>query len=71
MFPDDQIKLVECPECGQPAEIIDEFRLDSTSGPVEHVKIHCLQRHWFTMLAPCCHGPATDGAASAAIPPNR
>jgi hypothetical protein len=41
---------VRCPECGSPAQITDRFQLGSTSGPLEHVKIMCPQRHWFTLL---------------------
>ena len=40
--------LVECPACGLPAEINDRFVLDGAPGPVEHVKVVCVTRHWFT-----------------------
>jgi hypothetical protein len=36
------------PQCGAPAEITERFWLDSTDGPVEHLKIDCLSKHWFT-----------------------
>lgn len=42
---------VTCPECGQPAEIIDRFTLSSTSGPVLHLQIGCAARHHFTLPA--------------------
>ena len=34
-------KSTHCPDCGRPAEVIDRFVLDSTAGPIEHVKIRC------------------------------
>lgn len=43
--------LVECPECGLPAEIVDRRVVDSTAGPVEHVKTLCVHRHWFLLPA--------------------
>lgn len=44
-----QLDLVVCPECGAPAEVVDRFALPSTDGPVEHVKVACLVRHWFLL----------------------
>jgi hypothetical protein len=41
------VKYTACPECHQPAEIQWDAVLDSTDGPVAHVKILCVQRHWF------------------------
>ena len=43
------LEIIGCPECGAPAEIVDRFELASTDGPVEHVKVLCLHRHWFTV----------------------
>ena len=40
-----------CPQCGATAEIAKRFWLDSTDGPVEHLKIGCLSKHWFTPRA--------------------
>jgi hypothetical protein len=45
------LQLVGCPQCLAPAEIIDRFVLESTSGPVEHVTVSCLERHRFTTTA--------------------
>ena len=45
------LELVACPECGQPAEIEWRDHLGSTHGAVEHLKIRCLDRHWFLMPA--------------------
>jgi hypothetical protein len=56
------LDLVVCPECAAPAEVVDRFALPSTHGPVEHVKLQCLGRHWFLLpassLAPV-HTPST------------
>ena len=38
-----------CPECGAPAEITDRDVLESTDGPVEHVRVVCVRRHWFLL----------------------
>jgi hypothetical protein len=45
------LDLTYCPEpdCGSPAEIVDRYALPSTDGPIEHVAVRCLQRHWFFM----------------------
>jgi hypothetical protein len=41
------MELTSCPECGSVAEVTRRFVAESTDGPVEHVKLRCLQRHWF------------------------
>ena len=41
--------LLECPGCGLPAEISDRFTLDGAPEPVEHVKVVCVRRHWYTV----------------------
>ena len=41
--------LVNCPTCGLPAEISDRFTLGGVPGPVEHVKLICVRRHWYTL----------------------
>jgi hypothetical protein len=41
--------LVGCPTCGLPAEITDRFTLGGAPGPVEHVKVVCVRRHWYTL----------------------
>ncbi len=42
-----------CPEttCFAPAWVEDVFVLDSTDGPVAHVRTRCTARHWFTPTA--------------------
>jgi hypothetical protein len=42
---------IACPQCGAPARITQRFWLDSTDGPVEHLKTGCLSKHWFTSRA--------------------
>ena len=46
-----ELDLVVCPECAAPAEVVDRYVLPSTDGPVEHVKVQCLGRHWFVLPA--------------------
>lgn len=46
---DDDTPLLDCPACGLPAEITDRFTLDGAPAPVEHVKLVCTRRHWYTL----------------------
>jgi hypothetical protein len=48
---EDELDLVVCPECAAPAEVVDRFALPSTDGPIEHVKVMCVMRHWFLLPA--------------------
>lgn len=41
------LDLVACPMCGQVAEVLHRYDLDSTDGPVPHVQTRCVQRHHF------------------------
>ena len=41
--------ITGCPGCGASAEITDRCVLVSTSGPLEHVRIQCVNRHWFLL----------------------
>jgi hypothetical protein len=41
--------VVDCPECGLPAEVLDRFTLESTDGPVEMIKIRCVKGSPFLM----------------------
>jgi hypothetical protein len=44
-------EYVSCPECGLPAMVEWRTEVGSTTGAVEHVKIRCVDRHWFLMPA--------------------
>ncbi|HEX4686029.1 MAG TPA: hypothetical protein VH228_04555 [Nocardioides sp.] len=41
--------MTSCPECGEPAEIVDRHVLESTDGPIEHARVRCVRRHHFFM----------------------
>lgn len=43
------IDTTMCPECGQLAQVQWRAVIESTEGPIEHAKIHCVQRHWFLL----------------------
>jgi hypothetical protein len=53
--------LVDCPTCGLPAEITDRFTLGGVPEPVDHVKVMCVRRHWYTL-------PVDMVPASAPVP---
>ncbi len=55
------MQLTTCPECGLPAELLDRFALYSTDGPIEHVKIACVNKHWFVIAAERVSRPAPRG----------
>lgn len=38
-------EYTDCAECGVIAEILDRIVLESTSGPVEHIKTWCARGH--------------------------
>ena len=58
---------IACPQCRAPAQITERFWLDSTDGPVEHVKTGCERGHWFTPTAESLHlQPSTTTAAQLA-----
>src|SRR6476469_2127564 len=40
-----------CPQCGAVAEVTERAVLESTAGPVEHVRVVCLDPHWFLLPA--------------------
>jgi hypothetical protein len=43
--------IIACPECSAPAEVEWTTALASTDGCVEHLKIHCVNRHWFFLTS--------------------
>lgn len=48
---DQHFDIVTCPECAMTAALQQGDRIESTDGPVEHVRIICVNRHWFLMPA--------------------
>jgi hypothetical protein len=62
------LDLVVCPECAAPAEVVDRYVLPSTDGPVEHVKVQCLGRHWFVLPAAALPPVRTVTAAAGTGP---
>lgn len=43
------METTRCPECGEPAEVVQRAVLESTDGPVEHAHVRCVQRHHFCL----------------------
>lgn len=43
------VDLVSCPECREPAEVEWRDVAESTDGPVEHCKVHCVNGHRFLL----------------------
>jgi hypothetical protein len=39
-----------CPTCRRPVQIIELFTLQSTQGPVRHVKVRCPGGHAYSVL---------------------
>lgn len=60
------LDLVGCPQCEAPAQVTERFVL----GGLEHVRVHCVRRHWFLMPAAGVPGaqvrPVRPGSARAA-----
>lgn len=65
------LTLIPCPACAVPAEVTERFALHSTSGPVDHIAVHCLDGHNFRMLVeqlpPDCRVLLEDQAAPARL----
>jgi hypothetical protein len=61
---------IPCPQCGVSARITEWFWLCSTAGPVEHVRISCVNNHWLTPLAEAIARAQPDPrpAAAEAVP---
>lgn len=74
--PDPLLQIVTCPGCELPAEVLARSVLESTDGPVEHVRIRCVGLHVFNLPAamlassvrPCPIGPSPAGSSSAIRP---
>lgn len=45
--------IISCPDpdCPAPARVVDRFVLESTNGPIEHVRTQCHHDHGFTPRA--------------------
>jgi molybdenum cofactor sulfurtransferase len=52
------VDIIACPQCGAAAEVEWYATVASTAGPVTHVKLRCVNRHWYLL-------PAEDVAATA------
>lgn len=39
--------ITTCPECFSDAYVERRAVLESTDGPIEHAKVHCVRGHWF------------------------
>ncbi|MGH4006727.1 MAG: hypothetical protein ACRDTH_00910 [Pseudonocardiaceae bacterium] len=48
---DHHLDIVTCPECSMIATLQRGDQLESTDGLVDHVRITCVNRHWFLMPA--------------------
>ena len=45
------LDVVACPECSMTAAGQRGDQVESTDGPVDHVRITCVNRYWFLMPA--------------------
>lgn len=64
------LDLTVCPEpgCPSPAQIVDRSVWESTDGPIEHVRIRCLNRHHFLLPVEMMTSPhAADHPHRAAV----
>ncbi len=50
--------LVSCPECGAPAIVEWSSTVGTTDVPIEHLKIRCVQKHWYLLPAYLVPGAA-------------
>jgi hypothetical protein len=48
---DQHLEFVACPECSMTAAVQHWGRVESTDGPIGHVKVTCVNQHWFLMSA--------------------
>jgi hypothetical protein len=56
------MEILDCPTCAAPAEVEWSSSLDSSAGPVEHVKIRCVAKHWFLLPRDMLTTPALEPA---------
>jgi hypothetical protein len=43
------LDIAACPECSMTAALHEWDQIESTDGPVGHVRVTCVNRHWFLM----------------------
>lgn len=67
----DDYEIVACPDCGRPAFVEWRTHIESTNGAVEHLKILCLDRHWFFLPVSSVVRPEAHPAADSSQPPTR
>ena len=63
-------ELTGCPACGAPAEVIDRFVLQSTDGPVVHLKVRRVTGEWFTVPVPPPGRPPNSNSSTTSGWPN-
>lgn len=46
------VQIVECPDpdCGLPADVLDEWDTESTDGPVHHIRTRCVDGDVFVQI---------------------
>ncbi len=62
------MEFTTCPECRSIARVLDRFVLESTDGPVEHVRTQCVERHWFVLPASALARRASEQPAAGHSP---
>lgn len=58
-----------CGECGEVAEVADEYTLPSTDGPVVHVVTVCPNQHRLTRIICGLYGDSDVGYCRCTLPP--
>jgi hypothetical protein len=59
-----ELELTHCPGCGLPAEVVSRATLQSTDGPIEHVKTRCITGHWHMAPVGYDASPASPSVAA-------
>jgi hypothetical protein len=57
------MQIVACPDpaCAVPAEVLDRWSWASTDGPLEHIRVQCVNRHVFTVPVQAAWGTRVGG----------
>jgi hypothetical protein len=69
MNEDSGLRMIGCPQCGAPAEVVSEGRLGSTAGPVDIVRVRCAERHWFLLAEDLLLVPSQRSSSDARMSP--